>query len=151
MNAERAYVRDKRSPKPKNATVSAVMSRIRSTNTKPERLMRTALAEAGVRGYRLHHASTPGRPDITFVGRRIAVFVHGCFWHGCPHCQRSTPKHNRAWWRDKLAANQARDERKRRELKSAGWKVVTVWECRLKKSPAREASRVARALATSSR
>lgn len=108
--------------------------------------MRSALTAAGVRGYRLHHAATPGRPDITFVGRKVAVFVHGCFWHSCPHCQRYTPKHNRAWWRNKLETNKARDERKVKELRGDGWKVITVWECRLMKSPMREAGRVLRAL-----
>lgn len=122
------------------------MSRIRAKNTAPERLMRTALCAAGVMGYRLHHATTPGRPDITFVGRKVAVFVHGCFWHGCPHCQPRKPVHNRTWWRNKLAANQARDQRKRKELLRDGWKVVTVWECRLKQHPSREAARVVRAL-----
>ena len=146
MIAARSYVRDKRSPKPKSAQVSVVMSRIRAKNTKPELLMRSALSAAGVKGYRLHHARTPGRPDITFVGKKVAVFVHGCFWHSCPHCQRYTPKTNRMWWKNKLATNVARDERKTRELKRAGWKVLTVWECRLKKSPARAAWRVVRAL-----
>ena len=141
-----AYVRDKRSPRPKNAAVSALMSRIRSTNTKPERELRSLLSAAGVRGYRLHHATTPGRPDIAFVGRRIAVFVHGCFWHSCPHCKRYAPKHNSRWWRDKLTANRERDARKRRDLVRAGWKVLTIWECRLKEGPARELARVVRAL-----
>ena len=142
----RSYIRDKRSPRPKNAAVSEVMSRIRAKNTKPELLMRSALSAAGVKGYRLHPARTPGRPDITFVGKKVAVFVHGCFWHSCPHCQRYSPKTNRTWWKNKLATNVARDERKSKELKRAGWKVLTVWECRLKKSPAREAGRVVRAL-----
>lgn len=142
----RKYIRDARSPKPKNAQVSAVMSRIRSKNTKPEQLMRSTLSAAGVKGYRLHHATTPGKPDITFVGRKVAVFVHGCFWHSCPHCQRNTPKTNRTWWKNKLATNVARDVRKTKELKMAGWKVLTVWECRLKESPAREAGRVVRLL-----
>ncbi len=146
MATARSYVRDNRSPEPKNAQVSAVMSRIRSKNTKPEQLMRSALSAAGVKGYRLHYAKAPGKPDITFVGRKVAVFVHGCFWHCCPHCQRYTPKTNRTWWKNKLATNVARDERKTKELKTAGWKVLTVWECRLKKSPAREAGRVVRAL-----
>jgi DNA mismatch endonuclease (patch repair protein) len=140
------YLRDGRAPIPKNAQVSETMSRIRSKNTKPEKLMRSALSTAGVKGYRLHYTKVPGRPDIAFVGRKVAVFVHGCFWHCCPHCQRNTPKTNRTWWKNKLATNVARDERKAKELKRAGWKVLTVWECRLKKSPGREAGRVARVL-----
>lgn len=108
--------------------------------------MRAALSEAGIKGYRLHYTKAPGRPDIAFVGRKLAVFVHGCFWHSCPHCKRYAPKSNAEWWRKKLSANQARDARKQGELKRAGWKVITVWECRLKKSATREASRVVRAL-----
>lgn len=122
------------------------MSRIRATNTGPEKLLRSTLTGAGVRGYRLNYTKAPGRPDIAFVGRRIAVFVHGCFWHGCPYCQRSAPRTNSGWWRDKLRANRERDERKAKELKAAGWKVITVWECRLKRNPVWEAARVIRAL-----
>src|SRR5262245_31268411 len=72
----RQYLRDGRAPLPKNEQVSATMSRIRAKNTKPERLMRSALSAAEVRGYRLHYTRVPGRPDITFVGRKVAVFVH---------------------------------------------------------------------------
>ncbi len=144
--SSRAYLRDGRAPVPKDVRTSEVMSRIRAKNTKPEQLMRSALTVVGVKGYRLHYTKVPGRPDIAFVGRKVAVFVHGCFWHSCPHCQRHIPKSNRTWWRNKLATNVARDERKAKELKRAGWKVLTVWECRLKKSPAREAARVVRAL-----
>ncbi len=142
----REYLRDGRAPVPKDARTSAIMSRIRAKNTKPEQLMRKALSAAGIRGYRLHYTKAPGRPDIAFVGRKLAVFVHGCFWHSCPHCERYAPQSNAAWWQKKLGANQARDARKEKELKSAGWKVITVWECRLKKSASREAARVARAL-----
>jgi DNA mismatch endonuclease (patch repair protein) len=142
----RVFLRDGRAPIPKDARTSEVMSRIGSKNTKPEQLMRSTLSALGVKGYRLHYTKAPGRPDIAFVGRKIAVFVHGCFWHGCPHCQRYAPKTNRAWWKNKLTTNQARDRRKTEELEHAGWKVITVWECRLKRSPIRQALRVVRAL-----
>lgn len=141
-----AYLRDGRAPVPKDERVSATMSRIRAKNTKPERSAREQLRAAGYRGYRLHYA-VPGRPDIAFVSRRIALFVHGCFWHGCPHCRPRTPKSNTAFWSQKVATNQARDERKVTELKRAGWRVFTVWECQLRVSPARALVRVLRALA----
>lgn len=144
----REYVRDARSPVPKSASVSAVMSRIRAKNTAPEKLMRSALSAAGIRGYRLHYVKAPGRPDIAFVGRKLALFVHGCFWHSCPHCARRTPRHNGTWWKTKLEANVARDDRKRRALIKEGWRVITVWECRLKAEPELEATRVARGLTT---
>ncbi len=144
--SNRIYLRDGRAPIPKDARTSEVMSRIRSKNTKPERLMRAALGAEGVKGYRLNYAKAPGRPDIAFVGKRIAVFVHGCFWHSCPHCQRYTPKSNRAWWKKKLGRNVERDKEKTASLRRAGWRVITVWECRLAKSAAVQARRVVRAL-----
>jgi DNA mismatch endonuclease, patch repair protein len=122
------------------------MSRIRSKDTGPERVMRSALGAASIKGYRLNWKKAPGRPDIAWPGRKAAVFVHGCFWHACPYCNRMAPKSNRAWWTNKLAANQVRDKRKLKELRTEGWKVVTVWECRLKRNPAREAARVVRIL-----
>ncbi|MBX2972956.1 MAG: DNA mismatch endonuclease Vsr [Flavobacteriales bacterium] len=141
------YLRDGRAPVPTDERVSATMSRIRAKNTKPELLARQHLRSAGFTGYRLHYTKVPGRPDIAFVGRRLAVFVHGCFWHGCPHCRPRTPKSNSAFWVNKVATNQARDKRKVAELKKAGWRVFTVWECRLRSRPERELGRVLRALA----
>lgn len=140
------YLRDGRAPIPKDERTSALMSRIRGTNTGPEKAMRAALSAEGIKGYRLHYAKAPGRPDIAFVGRKVAVFVHGCFWHGCPHCQPARPKTNKKFWHIKLDNNKARDQRKVRELRKAGWKVITVWECRLRKGEAREVARVVRAI-----
>jgi len=123
------------------------MSRIRARDTAPELALRSALRAMGQKGYRLHYTKAPGRPDIVFVGRRVAVFVHGCFWHGCPHCALRRPKSNSAFWNAKLDRNAERDARKTRELRKAGWKVLTVWECRVKKNPEAQAARVVRALA----
>ncbi|MFT3885831.1 MAG: very short patch repair endonuclease [Flavobacteriales bacterium] len=138
----RTYLRDGRAPIPKDERTSALMSRIRAKNTGPEKLLRAALSAEGIKGYRLHYTGAPGRPDITFVGRRIAVFVHGCFWHGCPHCQPARPKTHKKFWHEKLDRNKARDDRKVAELEAAGWWVLTIWECQLKADPAREAGRV---------
>jgi DNA mismatch endonuclease (patch repair protein) len=140
------YLRDGRAPVPKDERTSALMSRIRGKNTGPERVLRAALTASDIRGYRLHYAKAPGRPDVAFVGRKVAVFVHGCFWHGCPHCQPVRPKTNKKFWHEKLDRNKARDQRKVRELRTAGWRVVTIWECRLKKDVAKEVGRVAKAL-----
>lgn len=122
------------------------MSRIRARDTAPELALRSALRALGHKGYRLHYSNAPGRPDITFVGKRLAVFVHGCFWHGCPHCTQRRPKSNSAFWNAKLDRNRARDSRKTRELRKAGWRVLTVWECRVMKNAEAQAARVARAL-----
>lgn len=123
------------------------MSRIKARNTTPELALRKALRAIGQTGYRLHYAKAPGRPDVAFVGAKVAVFVHGCFWHGCPHCALRKPKSNTAFWSQKLDANKARDARKVRELRRAGWRVLTVWECRLKKNAEVQARRVIRLLA----
>jgi DNA mismatch endonuclease, patch repair protein len=142
----RTYIRDARSPVPKDERTSALMSRIRGRDTGPEKTLRAALREAGHTGYRLHYKGAPGRPDIAFVGRKIAVFVHGCFWHGCPYCQRRRPKNNSIFWNEKLDRNIVRDKRKVKELRANGWRVLTVWECRLKKEPQAQVARVLRVL-----
>ncbi len=83
--------------------------------------------------YRLNRADLPGKPDIVLAGRRLAVFVHGCFWHG-HDCARGAriPKANRAYWTAKIGANRARDHAARTALEAAGWRVEAVWECELK-------------------
>lgn len=103
----------------------------RGRDTGPERRLRRLLLDAGFRGYRLNWLGAPGRPDVAFVSRRVAIFVHGCFWHRCPHCASPLPKANRAFWRLKFRLNQRRDARKRATLEAAGWAVFEVWECEL--------------------
>lgn len=91
--------------------------------------MRKALHRAGFR-YRLHEKRLPGTPDLVLPRYRSVIFVHGCFWHShaCKH-GRVRAKHNADWWREKLAANKARDAKKKRELRALGWQVIEVWEC----------------------
>ena len=107
---------------------SAVMSRIRSRNTKPEIVVRKALHAAGLR-FRLHRKDLPGRPDLVFPSRRLAVFVDGCFWHqhGCRLSH--IPRSRLTYWEPKLARNRQRDDVNRRSLSQAGWTVLSVWEC----------------------
>ena len=121
---------------------SAVMRQVKSQGTKPEMVVRRALWRLGGR-YRLHRRDLPGSPDIVLPGRRLAIFVHGCFWHGhdCPRGAR-VPKTNRDYWLDKVARNRARDTRTAAELAAAGWRVETIWECELK-SPADLEARLA--------
>jgi DNA mismatch endonuclease (patch repair protein) len=126
------YSRDKRSPNPKNSAVSKVMSANKAKNTKPELTLRKALWYNGLKGYRLNWKKVPGRPDIAFPRKRMAIFVHGCFWHRCLVCNYPLPKHNTQFWRDKFEKNVARDESKKNELTKLGWLVVTVWECEIK-------------------
>jgi len=114
-----------------DAARSAQMSRIRARDTKPEMRVRRALHAAGLR-YRLHAGDLPGKPDLVFRNRRIALFVHGCFWHQHPdpNCKLSRmPKSKLDFWRPKLEGNRLRDEKTRSALEARGWIVVEVWEC----------------------
>jgi DNA mismatch endonuclease (patch repair protein) len=118
---------------------SAVMRRVKGRDTKPEMVVRRALTRLGAR-YRLHRKDLPGSPDVAMPGRRLAVFVHGCFWHG-HDCARGArvPKQNRDYWTAKVARNRARDEKAREALAALGWRVETIWECELKDPPGLEA------------
>ena len=126
------YKRDKRSPVPKNVNVSKVMSRNRAQDSKPEMTLRKALYKAGIRGYRTNLAGIPGRPDIAFTSKKVAIFVHGCFWHRCPNCNLSLPKRNSDFWQAKFKRNVERDKEKALQLEYLGWKILIVWECELK-------------------
>jgi DNA mismatch endonuclease (patch repair protein) len=108
------------------------MARVRGRDTGPELTVRRALRAEGLTGYRLHRGDLPGRPDVAFLGRRAAIFVHGCFWHGhdCPRGARA-PKANAAFWAAKIARNRERDAAAFAALAAAGWRVLTVWECGL--------------------
>ena len=111
---------------------SAVMRRVKGRDTTPELIVRRALTRLGAR-YRLHRKDLPGNPDIVMPGRRLALFVHGCVWHG-HDCARGArvPKQNRHYWVGKVARNRARDERTLGALQALGWRAETVWECELK-------------------
>lgn len=113
-------------------TRSEMMSRVRSKDTGPEKRVRSLLHALGYR-FRLHRRDLPGSPDIVLPARKVAIFVHGCFWHG-HGCKRAgrLPKTNADFWAKKLAANLARDARNRSALENLGWKVLVVWECELK-------------------
>ncbi len=111
---------------------SAVMRAVKGRDTTPELAVRRILRAAGI-GYRLGGRGLPGRPDLVMPGRRVAVFVHGCFWHGhdCPRGAR-LPKANADYWSAKIGRNRARDAAAHTALAAAGWRVVTVWECGMK-------------------
>jgi DNA mismatch endonuclease (patch repair protein) len=115
------------------------MRRVKGRDTAPELRVRRLLWSLGAR-YRLGRADLPGKPDIVLPGRRLAIFVHGCFWHG-HDCARGArvPKANRDYWIGKIARNRARDAAVRGALAAAGWRVETVWECELKDAAALEA------------
>ena len=115
------------------------MSRIRSKDTTPELVVRRHVWREGFR-YRLHAKELPGKPDLVFPSLRVAILVHGCYWHG-HRCQKGrVPKTNSQFWADKFSANMARDRRNRARLKALGWTVLTVWECELSTIPKRRAA-----------
>lgn len=105
------------------------MSRVRGKDTKPEMAVRRMLHRDGYR-YRLHRRDLPGTPDLVFPSRRVALFVHGCFWHRHEHCRRaSTPKTRVAFWENKFRRNVERDRINLNRLEQQGWRVIVVWEC----------------------
>jgi DNA mismatch endonuclease (patch repair protein) len=112
---------------------SYCMKQIRSKDTTPEMKVRRYLHANGFR-YSLHSKKLPGKPDLTLTKHSAVVFVNGCFWHGHRNCKGAkTPATNKKFWIDKIEKTRARDTRCRKELKDKNWKVLTVWECQLKK------------------
>lgn len=126
------------------------MSRNRARDTSPELALRRALWASGIRGYRTHTKGIPGRPDVAFKRAKVAVFVHGCFWHGCPE-HSHLPKSNSAFWKAKFERNRARDARKEADLLAAGWTVLTFWEHEVASDLARAVRLVKAAIARRAR
>ncbi len=109
-----------------------MMQGIRGKNTKPEVAVRKGLHALGFR-FRLHDASLPGRPDIVIKKHRVAVLVHGCFWHGHEGCRYfKLPSTNPSFWKEKIFSNRQRDARQISDLMASGWRVAVVWECRVR-------------------
>ncbi|WP_295936178.1 very short patch repair endonuclease [uncultured Alistipes sp.] len=110
---------------------SKMMSKIRSTNTKPEIKLRKFLFSEGFR-YRINDKKLPGKPDIVLAKYKTVIFVHGCFWHEHKGCRRShIPKSNEQYWIDKIAGNVKRDKARIKELQDSGWNVLIAWECEI--------------------
>ena len=108
-----------------------IMKSITSDGTKPELVLRKFLFSHGYR-YRKNYKKLPGRPDIVFIRRKIAIFVHGCFWHQHKSCKiTNKPSSNTVFWRDKFSKNLKRDERNQQDLKKMGWRPEVIWECEI--------------------
>ena len=138
--SRRSYFLDRISKKKR----SEIMSRIRGKGNKKTELQVARLMRAeGLSGWR-RHLPVPGRPDFSFRRQKVAVFVDGCFWHGCPKCFR-LPKQNRAFWKAKIEGNRKRDQSVNRRLRRLGWKVLRIRECQLKHSD-RVVSRIRQAI-----
>lgn len=108
------------------------MSKIRSNNTKPELCIRSLLHAAGYR-YRVNYKLVPGSPDIYFTRKKVAVFIHGCFWHRHDMCNYAyAPKSNVEFWNNKFSANMARDRKNKEKILSEGIRMLVIWECTIK-------------------
>jgi DNA mismatch endonuclease Vsr len=115
------------------------------SNATTELRFRAHLIRNGIAGWKVCVKGLPGCPDFFFPGNRIAVFVDGCFWHGCPKCGH-TPKSNRPYWTKKLASNKRRDLQVGRTLRSKGIRVLRLWECQLRDEPTSSLDRLRRLL-----
>jgi len=138
----KSYIRDKRSPSPTHKHTSKVMSSNKAKDTTPELFFRSLLIENHLKGYRLHWKKVPGRPDISFTTKKIAIFINGCYWHRCPTCKLSLPKSNSKFWKNKFEKNVQRDKIKNSQLEDIGCKVFTIWECELKKNYEQSKSKI---------
>lgn len=109
------------------------MRQIQGKDTEPELAVRKLCREIGFSGYRIHRRDLQGKPDPAWIGRKLAVFVHGCFWHGhdCAEGIRK-PKSNRVYWIPKINRNKQRDAENIADLQAAGWNILIVWECEIK-------------------
>jgi len=110
------------------------MKAIKAKGTSIERRLSSMLGGLGIRGWTRNNTSVLGKPDITFTCPRVAIFVEGCFWHGCPHHKRILPATNRDYWESKIARNVARSRDNARNLRANGWTVIRIWEHELKDS-----------------
>jgi DNA mismatch endonuclease, patch repair protein len=119
---------------------SRVMASVRSKDTKPERLLRRALWDSGVRGWRCNRRGLPGTPDLAFGRKRLAVFVDGAWWHG--HPDRYTPGKSGDYWDTKIQRNVARDRENDTDLAAIGWRVLRLWDFEVQREPYRAARRV---------
>jgi DNA mismatch endonuclease, patch repair protein len=125
---------------------SALMSRVRSRNTGPEMAVRKISHRLGYR-FRLHRTDLPGTPDLVFPRLKSVILVHGCFWHRHVNCPKaSTPKTRISFWTSKFARNVERDVIAKRSLKGMGWRVLTIWECQIKRTESLE-TRISKFLA----
>lgn len=111
---------------------SALMSRIRSKDTRPELKVRSILHRLGYR-FRLHRKDLPGKPDIVLPRFKKIIFVQGCFWHGHNCTLASKPKSNQAYWKKKIITNRERDRKVKKALRQMGWQVLELWECEIRR------------------
>jgi DNA mismatch endonuclease (patch repair protein) len=117
-------------------TRSAIMRAVKSEHVRStEGRLRAAMISKGINGWQMHAENLPGKPDFVFLREKLAIFVDGCFWHGCPKCYRR-PRSNRKYWDKKAVNNISRDRRNRKNLSRIGWHIMRIWEHEILASPA---------------
>jgi DNA mismatch endonuclease (patch repair protein) len=104
------------------------MQSVRGKGTSLERRLFATLAGLGVKGWQKNFSGLPGKPDVAFLSRKVAIFVDGCFWHGCPICRKKLPITNRMYWKDKITRNISISRKINRQLLLGGWKILRIWE-----------------------
>ncbi len=124
---------------------SKIMSSIKGKGTKPELIIRRCLSEKGIR-YRIHSNKLPGKPDLSFPGKKIAVFINGCFWHNHNCKDGHIPSSNIEFWTNKIISNKERDKRNIKALKKMGWDVLILWECQIKTHPFKQSLKIEKKL-----
>jgi DNA mismatch endonuclease, patch repair protein len=132
------WAEPKRMDRVSKTTRSKIMAAVHTRDTGAEKAVRSIVHRLGFR-YSLKRDDLPGRPDLVMVSRRKVIFVHGCFWHGHSCRWGRLPKSRLDYWKPKIAVNKARDRRQANSLRKAGWSVMIVWQCQLKKKDALEA------------
>ena len=129
-------------PQASSAAIAASMRGNRSKDTLPELRVRKELRRIGLRGYRKDVTWLPGRPDVVFTRYKLAILIHGCFWHRCPLCSLPIPKTNTAYWQWKFSRNVDRDRQAMQQLKNLGWHTLRIWGCEVSRSPVACAVRI---------
>ncbi|QLH74653.1 MAG: very short patch repair endonuclease [Methanomassiliicoccales archaeon] len=129
----KSFIRDGRCPIPVSESTSVCMRSNKGKDTGPEVKLRKKLRENGIYGYRVSYGKLPGRPDIAFVRKKVAIFVNGCFWHRCPLCNLPVPKSHSDFWQNKFEKNIKRDAEVKKELEAIGWTPLVIWECQIKR------------------
>lgn len=104
------------------------MQAVKSKGTKLEKRLFAVLAGMGISGWKKNVGSIAGKPDVAFLNSKIAIFVDGCFWHGCPYCRRKLPETNRKYWKKKIARNKELAGNYNKQLRRDGWRVIRIWE-----------------------
>ncbi len=122
----------------KNEDRRKTMRAVKGKGTKLELCLFSMLAGMELRGWRKNAGDVIGKPDVVFPGERVAIFVDGCFWHGCPHCQRPLPQTNREYWERKINRNVELAKQNNQKLSEAGWFVIRIWEHEIKNLADRE-------------